>query len=185
MKPFVCLLLQLQLLLLGAYQAANALRLPKAPIDVGARGPNCDPSFFHSHRPTVMDCGNAVRLLPHDTTEGYFHYNGLIEHYRLPFVALSGNCRVSVDLRSGNDIASWRWISNAAVAVKIACMDLSFAQPQVTGGWTTVGYEDGIIVSLSVVQGFRKADGSDHTRGVNGLRFNESGAGYARTSEKR
>lgn len=184
MKLFVRLLLQLHLLLLGAYQAANALQLPKAPVKVGARATHCDHTLVHSQRPTVIDCGKAVRRLPHDTTEGFFHYDGLIDHFRLPFVAFSGTCGVSVDLRANDDISSWRWISNAAVALKVACMDLTFAQPQVTGGWTTVGAESGIIISLSMAQGLHGAHGSNRTMEMNGLRYSETEAGYAHVLEK-
>lgn len=177
MRILIRHLLQLQLLLLGACQVANALRLPKK------RALSCDHSVVHANRPTVSDCGTAVRLFPHDTVEGIFHHNGADDHFRLPLMAIFGTCRAAVDLNAGNDSSNWRRISNAAVALKLACMESAADGPYVTGGWTTIGPEDGIIITLSKAQGLHGIHGSNRTLRLNGFHHNGSEAGYARIFE--
>lgn len=131
----------------GSSSNINMTQLPSRIANLtGAY--NCIPSSKYmpfTRRPTVRDCGGAIRRLPSEGKIEEFK-NRARYPYRLPEERQVGSCKVTVQFASHavSAVSSWLEIGLSATEMALACI-----KGDDTGGQTTTGEQDKIEVTLS------------------------------------
>ena len=113
---------------------------------------HCPPEDLDSTKlPLSPDCITAVRMLPNSDYIGTFHIGGRQSLWRLPYSTSYRSCTVSVILHEDvdRDLGSWVDVQRMAIQLLLHCR-LPFDPEgwQRTGGWTTAGAENGLVVEL-------------------------------------
>lgn len=95
----------------------------------------------------VQNCAAAILALPQTAQPVSYHYAGRDDIGRLPVAKTHGDCRVTVDLTSSNELSTWTSINLVASLLMTACTDISLNRAY-TGGYVRTGNGRGIKVTL-------------------------------------
>ena len=101
--------------------------------------------------PFSEDCFNAIRALPGNDYIGIFHTGGDESLWRLPLRSTYQSCIASVRLHEDVDseLGSWADVQRAAIQLLISCaFPPVVGSPRRTGGWTTTGADNEIVIEL-------------------------------------
>ena len=100
-------------------------------------------------RPSLRDCGGAIRRLPSSPDIGTFGPKSLFP-FCIPTDATVGSCKVTVGFSGAIQSvrSSWTEIGLSAVELALGCIKKEY-----TGGSTTTGPQDLIKVELVFVKG--------------------------------
>lgn len=142
-----------------------SLLLPKVANLSGSY--RCIPSSKYlpwTKRPTLRDCGGAIRRLPSSGDINIFkRKNRANPLYDIPKESTVGSCKVTVNLTEHASTAwsSWVEIGLAATEASLACIKGDY-----TGGSTTCGEQDKLNVTLAWVKN-SDPDGLYSANGLN------------------
>lgn len=104
-----------------------------------------------SHLPFSRDCVKAVRLLPQSIYIGTFRISSGESLWRLPVSKSYRSCKVLVTLNEDFDIELGSWFDVCVDAIQLLHtwqLPPEEAVEEKTGGWTTSGAENGLVVEL-------------------------------------
>lgn len=124
-----------------------------------------------SRRAKISDCYRAMASLPNYHRFRVFA-NGEgdrdLNPYLLPYTQTRLGCQIKVELTSGaSEESSWLSINMATNKILNACQ-VGYSQQAMTGGWTRVGNDDRILVTVEKAQKgvSQTANASDETSSV-------------------
>ena len=138
------------------YENMTSLASPGRVTNLtGAYG--CIPSAKYSpftRRPTIRDCGGAIRRLPSGGDIHVFSARDVYPYY-LPQSREVGSCRATVGFVEGvtSVRSSWLEIGLSATEMLLGCIK----GEKYTGGHTTTGDQDKLLIDLAWI----KHDGPD------------------------
>ena len=101
--------------------------------------------------PFSEDCFTAISVLPRNDYIAVFHTGGDESLWRLPQTSSHQSCIVSVHLHEDIDseLGSWADVQRAAIQLLLCCaFPYEVGSPRRTGGWTTAGGENEIVIAL-------------------------------------
>lgn len=104
--------------------------------------------------PNYNDCLRAINRLPTRPRweEGPFHNGPPEDPYQLPVTKVHNTCQVRVELYAGGAVfrASWVEVKGTARLLNQDCLKTLSGLPQIySGGWTTWGMHERIVVTLA------------------------------------
>lgn len=150
----------------------NLTTEPISPLSDTDAVPHCPPEGSTQRPlPLLPDCDRAVRGLPRSHYIGTFHIGRDESLWRLPQSSSFASCKVLVTLSADFDLEMGSWVDVRAAAIEllVSCR-LPFEEggEQRTGGWITVGAENGILVELVISSaGVRNGTGAGTEQGTN------------------
>ena len=145
------------LLLLSLVSTAIAVLVPQSFVNssLSMFENHCTPrrSLFSSV-PDYQDCLFAIYQLPTRPVdeEGPFHNGPPEDPYQLPVSHVHQTCQVRIELRAGGAVfkESWAGVKGAAWLLNKGCLKKASGFRQLyTGGWTTWGNDERIVITLA------------------------------------
>lgn len=113
-----------------------------------------EPALLKNRRAKTLDCIRAAGLLPNLHDDALFHRGGgssVDDPYSVPYVTVSGTCRVKVDVKYGRpDRSTWSVIKMALRFDVIDSCQLSLSGDR-TGGQTSAGTGGRIMITAENV----------------------------------
>ena len=125
--------------------------LPNSTDQLGEPYDCFDASLFNSRRAKISDCYQAMAGLPN-----YHRFRMFttgtgdrdLNPYLLPYTQIRLGCQIKVELVAGpEEESSWLSINLAVGKILNACQ-VGYSQEAKTGGWTRVGNDDRILVTV-------------------------------------
>lgn len=132
---------------------APALSIPQLPnLTVNVTQPpkpqmTCASFSLFVFPPRYSDCTRALDAIPSSADPGWFHDQGKMDEWQLPFEKADGTCEISVQMSPFVVVegSSWSDVKSAATEVVEACR-VRKVRGDVTGGEIKVGRHDWIRV---------------------------------------